>query len=326
MADEVAAVAAPVENTGVEQSTPVTAEGSAQVSTSQDKAQVDAVTQLMSTQDLPKGTTYFKDKSGKLQFVVPINGKQYQTDFAGLVKGFNLNQAGYQKLEEGKAIEKQYTSFIENLKKNPEELWAFAERVGLDPVKLAEGRLQKAVDEANMTEEQKDLAKFKREKELFEKEKEEYKKTAEQKQIEAESAKYQAKYSDDLVNALKKHNISQDKNSFVSMKGIAKAAVQKVTQSLEKGVDMSMEDAVNEARQEVTAYIQDFLESVEDNHILDALPPKLLDRILKASLNRKVGTPTTNTVGTQVALKQTSTSNNKNKGKVNINDYFSSLK
>lgn len=323
MADEqVAGTTAPVTEAPVEGA--VTTE--ATPSTATDKTQIDAVAQLMNSQDLPKGTTYFKDKSGKLQFVVPINGKQYQTDFAGLVKGFNLNQAGYQKLEEGKRIEKQYNSFIENLKKNPEELWAFAERVGLDPVKLAEGRLQKAVDEANMTEEQKELARFKAEKAKWEKEKEEFEKTAEQKKVEAESQKYQTKYSEELISALKKHNISQENSQFVTMKGVAKMAIQKMTQSLEKGVDMSMEDAVNEARQELTTLAQDFWGQVDEDHILDVIPSAIVEKIRKALLKKKVGTPTTNSVGSQVALKQTGTPSKKQIGKVNINDYFSNLK
>ena len=287
--------------------------------------QLDAVSQLVESQDLPKGTTYFKDDNGKLQFIVPIDGKNYQVDFAGLVKGFNLNQAGYKRLEEGKTLLKQFEGFIDKLRKDPNELWAFAERVGLDPVKLAEGRLQRAVEEASMTDEQKELAKVKKEKEDWIKEKEAHTKSMEDQKMAMESEKYQAKYSNDLIEALKKHGISADKQSFVSMKGIAREAVKKVTAALERGVDMSMEDAVTAARQEVDAYIQDFLMSVDDNHIIDALPAEFVNRILKASLNKKVGTPTTNTVGKPVVLKETGNQPKKGK-KVPIGDYFRNLK
>lgn len=290
-----------------------------------EQTQLDAVQQLMASQQLPPEVKYFKDpKTGKLMFQVPIDGKNYTVDFAGIVKGFNLNQAGYKKLEEGKAIQKQFEGFVERLKENPDELWAFAERVGLDPIKLAQGRLQKAVDESSMTDEQKELAAFKREKEAFEKEKETHKKTIEEQRIAQESAKYQNKYSEDLITALKKQNISADSTSFNSMKGIAKEAVKKVRSALEKGIDMSMEDAVLQARQDIDANIQDFLMSVDDDHIIDALPSKFVDRILKASLNRKVGTPTTNTVGKPVALKESGTS--KKTKKQAIGDYFNNLK
>jgi hypothetical protein len=293
--------------------------------TAGDKQEIDAVKEFIDKQDLPKEIKYFKDKSGKLMFQVPIDGSIYTVDFAGMVKGFNLNQAGYKKLEEGKAIQKQFAGFIEKLKKNPNELKSFAKRLGLDPVQLAQGWLQEAVDEESLTPEQRELKAFKAEKEAFEKEKETHKKTLEEQRISAESEKYQNKYSEDLISALAKHNISKDTASFGSLKGVAKMAVAKIKSSLEKGIDMNMEDAVNEAKQDVTTYIQDFLMSVDDDHIIDALPPKFVDRILKASLNRKVVTPTTNTVGKQVELKQTGKSIKTKGKKVDMDEYFRAL-
>jgi ribosomal protein L9 len=235
-----------------------------------------------------------------------------------------LNQAGYKRLEEGKALTKQFESFIQRLRQNPDELWAFAERVGLDPVKLAEGRLQRAVEEESMTDEQK--AWKENERKIAEREAkiEAREKALQEKEMNTESERYQEKYSNDLIAALKKHGISADKQSFTSMKGIAREAVKKVTAALEKGVDMSMEDAVISARQEVDAYIQDFLMQIDDDHIISALPEAFVNRILKASLNRKPSTPTTNTVGKPVALKETGAS--KKGKKIPIGDYFRSLK
>jgi hypothetical protein len=295
-----------------------------QTVTKKDQTEIDQVVKFIETQGLPKEIKYFKDKSGKLQFQVPIDGKNYTMDLAGIVKGFNLNQAGYKKLEEGKAIEKKFNGWVEHLKTHPEDIWKFVKELGHDDVKLAHSRLQKQVELDSMTEEQRELAKFKEERERFEQEKEKHNKTLEEQKIEAASKQHGEKYSKDLIAALAKQGISKDSASFRSMKGITRMAVEKVKAALSKNVDMSMEDAVLEAKQDIDANIQDFLMSVDDDHIIDALPPEFVNRILKASLKKKVVTPTTGTIGKHVELKEGNSVKNKNK-KQSVGDYFNSL-
>ena len=65
------------------------------------------IDKFVSAMGLPKGVKHLVDKNGQLKFVIPINGKKRLATPEDVFKGFNLNQAGYQKMEEAKLLQKE---------------------------------------------------------------------------------------------------------------------------------------------------------------------------------------------------------------------------
>lgn len=301
--------------------------GTSQGLTAQDKGQLDEVAKLIESQSLPPEVKYMKDKSGKLQFIVPIDGVNYQVSFSELVKGFNINQAGYKRFEEAKKTEKHFYDFIERGKKDPNEILSLLERLGHDKYALAEKLLEEKIKEAQMSDEERKASRLERELEQLKKERAEEKAAAEKREREAtiknQSDQLQAQYSDQLQKAMATNGF--DTKSFDTKKGIAKRAVEKVYEAAQKGADLNFSDAVYMVKQEWQKNVWDVFGDIDENHVIDLLPPKLVDAILKASLNRKPSTPVGkgNNLGGQVKLNPVGES--KPKKKVNTGDYFRNL-
>jgi hypothetical protein len=291
--------------------------------TAEDKTQIDAVAELISSKDLPQGVKYFKDQAGKLQFLVPIDGTTYQVSFPEMVKGFNLNQAGYKRLEESKNMMKMFEQFIANGKTNPDVILNLLEKLGHDKYAIAQKLLEEKVKLGSMSEEEKELYTAKMEREKWLKEKKEWEAAKEKDKISKESEQLQNKYSEELLNALTKHGFKD--NSFKTMKGVAKRAVELVKHAAGKNIELTFDDAVFQAKQEWQAYVQDFMKHIDTNYVKDMFPAEVLEAAMKQKLAGNVVTPTAKSVGGKVDLKASTTVEKKSKKKVPISDYFSKL-
>jgi len=141
------------------EATPVEGEEVIEETTEEEQEQVDLVAALVKSGSMPKGVEPFQDEDGKVKFIMPISGKKYVVNFDQLLSGFNLNQAGEQKLREGKAMEADLKKELANM--SPEspngkrELKKFLTKLGYDPAEISESLLQEAVDEQQMTPEEK---------------------------------------------------------------------------------------------------------------------------------------------------------------------------
>lgn len=290
----------------------------------QDKQELDAVAELIKSQDLPEEVRYFKGKDGKLTFVVPIDGVNYQVPFKELVKGFNLNQAGYKRLEEAKATQKYFNDFLERGKQDPSEILNLLDRLGHDKYAIAERLLEEKIKESQMSDDEREASKLRRELEQIKKEREE-EKTAREKEIKSrtikeQSTKLQNEYAEQLKSAMAQHGF--DTKSFDTKKGIANQATKKVYEAAAKGIELSFNDAVFQVKQEWQKQVWDVFGDLDENHIADVIPQKLIDAILKASLNKKPVTPTgKSSIGSQVNLNPAETAT-KRKQKMSTSDYF----
>lgn len=267
------------------------------------------------------------DKDGKLKLIVKINGKKRLVDpQKDVIKGFNLNQAGYEKLNEGKKLVKQVQGFFDEAKQDPKKLWELADKLGVDKYELAKGLLEEAVTEAEMPEDQKRLRDVeKREASLKEKEDKDKEKIAqgEQDKIKQEEM---VKYDKELTEAMIEHGFQKSTKGTKSH--ILMAAIGELMVANQLGRELSCKDAVSRAKTKWREQVLGIFDEIEEDHIFKIIPDKLVKAIRKASLNEvDVGIPTSNvsdSVGQEIDLDEIEEDKRPRK-KESVADYFSSL-
>lgn len=271
------------------------------------------------------------DKKGNIKLIVKINGKERlinpKTD---MLKGFNLSQAGYEKLNEGKQLIKQVKEFFNEAKSNPQKMWEIADNLGIDKYELAKQLLQEKIDDHEMTDEQRELKQLKKKQEEWQKKEEEEKKRIEQEQLTQARQKEVQRYDQELTQAMTKHGFK--KSSGATKSHVLLSAIGELIVAQKSGYNLSCDDAVYRAKEKWQSYVQDFYSDIEDDQILNIVPKNIIERLRKADLNKlNLGIPTSNSndIGQQVDLEdfqEERPQQGRRKEKVSINDFFNDLK
>jgi transcription termination factor NusB len=287
---------------------------------------------FMTKLKLPKEVTYFQDKSGELKFIVPINGQKFIASPEDVFKGFNLNQAGYQKLSEAKQMIKETENYFQSLKQNPKQIWELAQGLGLNPLELSQQLLEEHVRDAEMTPAERALRKKEAEAEEYRRRLEAYEKEQEQTKISRAVEVEREKYDKQLVEAMQKHGFNKLSSNGKSV--VLASAVQKLMTALEANHELSVNDAIYLAKQEWQESIPAVFDEIPDHLLLESLPPKFVSRIQKLIVERHTkgikGIPTASSnspIGGEVTLESLGHTNpQKSRKKMDIHDYFSNLR
>jgi hypothetical protein len=317
-----------VETQDVETSDPVspteeTTEVPANEFNDAEKAEIE---KFMSRFKLPEGVDYYADKDGSLKFIVPINGKKFIASPEDLVKGFGLNQAGYQRLNEAKGIEKEVRDMFARIKENPRELFTLAHKLGVDPRELAAEYLQEIVEEEELSPAEREARRAKRELEEYKKEIERIRLEREQEQLNAQIADERDRYDKELVAAMTEHGFTKSNTKTKSY--ILSSAVGKMMLALQNGRTLTPSDAVYLAKQDWQDFVQGVYGELDSNQILSVTPKHIIEAIRKADQaglkSKLLGTPTSSVdIGGPVDLEEVPT--RKPKKTKTINEFFDNL-
>lgn len=270
------------------------------------------------------------DKNGKLKILMKINGKKRLLDpQKDIMKGFNLSQAGYERLNEAKEREKHVQNFFAAVKEDPNNIWKIADQMGIDKYQLAQGLLQQKVDEYSLTDEEKRIKEIERREEEIQRKETEERERLEMAKYQADKQKEMQRYGDELVLAMQEEGFG--KASKLTKSHLISESVKEIGRSLAAGRDMNTKDAVRRTINKWQTFVTDFMDEIEDDHILKIIPDKVVKAIRKADLNRvKIGTPTSNARIDQQrnsamdAYEEDST-DRKPQEKRSLGDYFNSL-
>lgn len=266
-------------------------------------------------------------KDGSFGIIKKINGRKVLVTPEQYQKGFGLEQAGYEKLNEGKRLIKGFYGYMDQVKKNPKMIWGLADQLGLNKEELAAEYLQDIVDEREMSPEERERKELKRKVDEFNRKEQEAKRKAELDKFEAERAQERDRIGHELVEAMvnegfKKADTAKNSNIMYS-------ALMKLQADNYAGGNMSPAQAVKIAKREFRENIMGTLGDIDENHIINVLPDSVIDLIRKADIsNIRRGKPTPK-IGQQVELEDYEDDNEpvrqKGRRKQNISDYFDNL-
>jgi len=268
------------------------------------------------------------DKNGDLKLVVKINGKKrLVSPKKDILKGFNLNQAGYEKLNEGKQLIKQVQGFFDEAKSNPVKLWEMADNLGIDKYELARRLLEDKVSEMSMTDEERRFKELEKREEEFKRREEEDKKKHETAQQEQAKQVEMQRYDQELTSAMTEmgfQKASKGQKSHILMGAIGELMV-----ANRAGRDMTCKDAVMRAVNKWQDYVHGVFDDIDDDHIIKIIPERIIKAIRKADLGKiGVGMPTSNarpeSHDQQIELPEVD-SRPRRKKQVSLSDYFSNL-
>jgi hypothetical protein len=261
--------------------------------TKQEQEELGIIKYLKDKGELPKGVEAFKDEDGKLKFVVPINGKKCKATFKQIVSGFNLEQAGRAKLEEGKALSKQVESLIHGLhSENPESsehLERLLEKLGHNKAKLAEKWLEEELANAQKTPEE--LEKEKRYRELEERDRKLKEREQEIEERDSKTLKTQRQeyFSNELIKemqAAKLDDIKPELKKRIMTQTFSKLYEDRLAN---KGVEnpqlLTVKEALTSVLDDYRLIITDSFEMFGKDEIKKRIPKEFLNTIMKESLN-----------------------------------------
>lgn len=266
------------------------------------------------------------DDKGQVNVVMPINGRKRLVPVQDIPKGFNLNQAGYEKLNEGKRMQKQWGQFMESLKENPDNLWKLTDHLGIDKYTLMEKGLRARVDELEMPEEERKVKEAEAKLRALEERQRELDKQDEERKIQAEVEVQRNQIEADLTQAMSKHGFMEspkDQKSAILMGALGKMQI-----ANQLGQEMSADQAVAEAKADLQNWIWNGLAEIRGDQAYKFLPKHILDGIRKADMDRLKAPPTSGQLDMPVQLEEYRTEEaapRKSQGKMKLNDFFSDL-
>lgn len=266
-------------------------------------------------------------RDGGVKIIQKINGVKRLITPEDYKKGFGLNQAGYEKLNEGKSMIKQFRGYLGQMKQNPKMLWQLADKLGLDKEALAEQFLSEKVEEYDMTPEQKREKELQDKVEAYERNEEQRKYEEQQRRIQGEVAQERDKIGHELVEAMIDAGFKKSdtgKNSRVMYN-----ALTKLQAANRAGIELSCRDAVHAVKTEWQDDVLGTFNDIDENHIISLLPDEVIQAIRKADIGQlKRGTPPRRGAE-QVELEEyeadNETTQRKGRRKQSISDYFDNL-
>ena len=298
----------------------------------EERAQIE---KTMKKMNLPKGVSYMLDKKGELKFIVPVNGKKYAVAPQDVFKGFGLMQAGHQKLNEGKNLVGEVQQFFTQMKENPQGLFDLAEKLGHDPYELAEKLLRAKIEEAEMTPEQRKSRADQTEFERVKAENEAYRRKEQDQHFQGLVAQERAKFDTELTEAMVKHGFKKFDTKTKSH--ILAEAVKNMKFARENKRELNADDAVYLAKQQWQQYTQGVFDDIDDNHIMDLIPERIIKAIRRADISRlqrgddiptstsRAGFDSGQEIENLQEIADTKTGKTKNKKPMSITDYFGKL-
>lgn len=285
---------------------------------------------FMKKMKLPKEVTYLLDKNGNLKFVVPSDGKKYAITPEELVKGWNLNQVGYQRLSEGKRLQGELKQYFQELKKNPQQMWDLADRLGVDKYDLAKKLLEERLEYEELSDSERRALQLEKEKERLQQELEEKRANEENQKLQRLASEEAERHEKELITAMNKHGFQRHDRRTKSH--IMISAVNKMLLAGKNNQQLSADDAVYLAKQEWQDFVSAVYSDIDDNHILELVPSRIVEAIRKADLSKlKSGEiPTSRAIsGQEIELDgkeiEDASSSKRGRRKQSIAEYFESL-
>lgn len=273
----------------------------------------------------------------KKKYKVKIDDQEQEVDEDEIVKGYQLAKASSKRFQEASDLRKEIGDFVNSVKQNPMELLKrlnitpadLVKKSGMDhreflkaygdPYEIAEQLLMEKIEEASLTPEQKRLReleakeaawKSKEEKELKERaEKEENEKLTRMEQ------EYVAQLEESMVQVIQSSGIKP------TPKLIAQIAYELdlmtrgdddmniSTQMVKKAMDAALGRGKNS--------LVDILSSLEDEQLLDNMPPELIKKLNNAMLKKYGRQP----AAPKEESRQSPAQPNKKKG-IKLSDFF----
>jgi len=301
-----------------------------------EKVRVDASqAELIAKQlGLPPEIKSIVDKNGNLKFVIPMDGKKYLASPAEVVKGFNLNQVGHKRLQQGKQLENQFKEYISSMKQDPTKYWELADKLGHDKYELAHQLLESYVKEQSMTDEEKEAQRIQQEAERLRRENEQFRLEKQRAEHQRQVADHKEKMSSELLEAMKSNGFKpftpgEDPNDKRVKSTIMANAIGKVMLAQQYNKSLSISDAVYLAKQEWQDNLLSGFADIDDNHIIDIIPERIVNAIRKADIAKLKGATPASGYGQPVELEEyrdsASTKRVGAKKKTGLEDYFQSL-
>jgi flagellar biosynthesis GTPase FlhF len=251
-----------------------------------EQGQVDFIDELKKSGQIPKGVEPFRDDNGELKFIIPINGKKYVANFKQVLGGFNLNQAGEQKLKQGKELEKKFNSILNNISANnptgKKELKSFLAKLGYDLGDLSESFLQEAIEERSMSpeerEQRKRLAEIEEREEKLKKQEEEHNMTKEQRVV----FEKQQSYSNEIVAAMKSKKLD-DVNPELK-KNLMTGIIGEMLTARKADYNMPADEALDNVLAQYDMLLDNLVHLYSKEHLKKRMPKGFRDLVMKLSL------------------------------------------
>ena len=294
---------------------------------------------LVNQLGLPKGVEYYQDKSGKWQFIIPMDGKKYKATMEDVFRGFNLNQVGHQRLQQSKTAERKMQEYFDSMREDPEKFWQLADKVyeGTDYDKhlLAQKLLERAVADAELTPEQREQRDRLEEAERIKRENEELHRREQERQYQAMVDQERKSLSEEFITAMGKHglkpfNPEESPGETRKRCAIMAHAVGLMSLANQQGRNMNADDALFIAKQEWQAYIQDVFRDIDPQRYKDWVPEDVIQAIRNDDISRiskgRIPTASSGDLGGPVDLEEyVEETPQRQKRKQTINEFFANM-
>ena len=230
-------------------------------------------------------------QSLKKKLTLKVDGQDEVVEFdpsdeQALVRELQKSRAFDKRSKEFSGFKSQVDNFIKGLRENPDSI---LEQMGINVDDLAEKRLQRKIQEMQMTPEEREKEKMRAELEELKKEKQRAEQERQQAQQEALKNKYAAEIENDIESAL---NDSKSKLPRKNPRVIARIAQTMLWASANGYNNVSVKDVLPYVEKEWKEELSSYFDNSAEDLIEELVGKQNLERMRKKRLQNRPKAPT----------------------------------
>lgn len=196
-------------------------------------------------------------EGGGETYTVRVDGEDLEVTLDELKKGFGRMSSAtrrYQEAAEAKreaeSAKREIQGFVQRLKSGDRQtVVGLLERIGVDVTKFAQEHLSEYLADLDRPEHERGMRQLEREREAWRREQEEAQSRATEAQIEREAQQHRQRYEQETRSALEKHGLPANPAVMSRVAGA-------LAQALERGYELSVEDAVEMVAEETQSLLR----------------------------------------------------------------------
>lgn len=231
-----------------------------------------------------------------------------------LLERYEHRSASHKRFEEAAALRKEVEQYVNYLRQSPVEA---LQALQIDPRTVAERYLQEAIEDAKLTDEQKEIRRLQRENQDHQKRIKMTEQERAQVKLAQDTERYQTEYLQSFSTALDGAGLAPSPATIARMAAIMDGA-------LDNGVPLEPAEAAQMVSEQMSYELLESLEPLSGEQLISVLGEGLLKRIREADIARVKSTSATQRMSNPLGRAQQPEANGSDK--VGADDFFRNLR
>lgn len=242
-----------------------------------DEMNINAPTDVPNTDSMESLPGETQAETAARLYQIMVDGEQMEVDEDELKRGYAHNKAAQKRMAEAANMRKEAAQVMQMFKENPREAF---KALGMDPAQFSQQYIQEQLEDAMLTDEQRELREYKRQVEAHEARSRQAQEEYQREQLAAEQAQYTEDLQNQIQNTLDSANVPKTAHTMSRIAYYMQGA-------LANGFkEVTPQDVIEHVRNDYLADIKLLMSGLKDDQYEAFLGKDFINKIAKSTVSK----------------------------------------